>query len=47
VIAKGEGDFSACAAPEIPLSQDPVRPGSRCGICRLFKGESKCQPIPF
>ena len=30
VIAKGEGVFSACAAPDIPLSTDPVRPGSRC-----------------
>jgi hypothetical protein len=47
VIAKGEGDFSACAAPEIPLSQDPVRPGSRCGICRIAKGESRCQGIAF
>jgi hypothetical protein len=29
------------------VSKDPVRPGSRCDICRLVKGESKCQPIPF
>jgi hypothetical protein len=43
VIAKGEGLFSACAAPEIPLSQDPVRPGSRCGLCRMVAGASDCQ----
>jgi hypothetical protein len=42
-IAKGEGVFSACAAPEILLSQDPVRPGSRCGLCRIVVGESECQ----
>jgi len=43
VIAKGEGLFSACAAPEIPLSQDPVRPGNRCGACRLVAGQNDCQ----
>jgi hypothetical protein len=43
VIAKGEGLFSACAAPEIPLSTDPVRPGSRCGTCTLAVGKSECQ----
>ena len=43
VIAKGEGLFSACAAPEIPLSTDSRRPGSRCGLCRMVAGESQCQ----
>ena len=43
VIAKGEGLFSACAAPEIPLSTDSRRPGSRCGLCRIVAGESECQ----
>ncbi len=43
VIVKGEGEFSACAAPEIPLSQDEKRPGSRCGLCRLVAGQSRCQ----
>jgi hypothetical protein len=43
VIAKGEGLFSACAAPDIPLSTDPRRPGSRCGLCRLAAGEGECQ----
>ena len=43
VIAKGEGLFSACAAPYIPLSTDPVRPGSRCGLCQIVAGQSQCQ----
>jgi hypothetical protein len=43
VIAKGEGQFSACAADYIPLSQDPVRPGSRCGLCRIVAGQFECQ----
>ena len=43
VTAKGEGLYSACAAPYIPLSQDPVRPGSRCGLCRIVAGQSECQ----
>lgn len=42
-IAKGEGLFAACAAPDIPLSTDPRRPGSRCGLCRLVAGEAECQ----
>jgi hypothetical protein len=42
-IAKGEGLFSACAAPNIPLSTDPRRPGSRCGLCRMVAGASECQ----
>jgi hypothetical protein len=44
VISKGTGEFSACAAPEIPLSQDPERPGSRCGVCRIPSVDSsECQ----
>jgi hypothetical protein len=31
VIAKGPGRFEACAAADVPLSQEPDRPGSRCG----------------
>ena len=42
VIAKGEGEFWACAAPEIQLSQEPL-PGNRCGLCRLVAGRSGCQ----
>jgi len=42
-IAKGEGLYSACAAPEIPLSTDARRPGSRCGLCRIVAGEDQCQ----
>jgi hypothetical protein len=38
VIAKGDGKFEACAAPDAPLSQDPVRPGSPCGACWVQNG---------
>ncbi len=43
VIAKGDGELAACAAPEIPLSQDPSRPGARCGTCRVSAASSECQ----
>jgi hypothetical protein len=43
VIARGQGLFSACAADHILLSQDPVRPGSRCGLCRMVAGQGECQ----
>jgi hypothetical protein len=42
VNTRGDGNFEACAAPEIPLSQDPDRPGSRCGSCRI-SGGGQCQ----
>jgi hypothetical protein len=32
---RGDGTYEACAAPEIPLSTDPDRPGSRCGRCTI------------
>jgi hypothetical protein len=35
---RGDGKFEACAAPEIPLSQDPNLPGSRCGACTITNG---------
>jgi hypothetical protein len=31
VIAKGPGVYEACAAPDVPLSEDPEHLGSRCG----------------
>ena len=43
VIAKGDGAFQACAADYIPLSTDPVRPWSRCGLCRIVDGQNVCQ----
>jgi len=43
VLAKGEGAFNACAAPDVPVSQDPARPGSRCGLCTIVAGQSKCR----
>jgi hypothetical protein len=33
VTVNTNGVFKACVAPEAPLSTDPARPGSRCGIC--------------
>jgi hypothetical protein len=35
VIVNGNGQYRACLAPEVPLSTDPARPGSRCGHCRV------------
>jgi hypothetical protein len=32
---RGDGTYEACAAPEIPLSEDPDKPGSRCGRCTI------------
>jgi hypothetical protein len=42
VNTRGDGTYEACAAPEIPLSQDPDKPGSRCGSCRI-SGGGTCQ----
>jgi hypothetical protein len=42
VTTRGDGEYAACAAPEIPLSQDPDKPGSRCGVCTI-KGSARCQ----
>jgi hypothetical protein len=35
VNTRGDGEYAACAAPEIPLSTDPDRPGNRCGVCTI------------
>jgi hypothetical protein len=35
VNIRGDGTYEACAAPEIPLSQDPDHFGSRCGRCTI------------
>ena len=43
VNTRGAGNYEACAAADIPLSQDPDRPGSRCGRCRIEAGQSGCQ----
>jgi hypothetical protein len=42
VNTRGDGVYEACAAAEIPLSQDPEKPGSRCGSCTIAGG-SGCQ----
>lgn len=38
VNTRGDGEYAACAAPNIPLSQDPDRPGDRCGVCTISGG---------
>ncbi len=38
-IAKGTGEFEACVADDVPV--DPEE-GSRCGVCRIRAGASKC-----
>ena len=42
VIHYTDGVYLACVAPEVPLSSDPVRKGSRCGICRITDGVVVC-----
>lgn len=39
---RGDGTYAACAADDIPLSQDPDRPGSRCGSCTIA-GSGECR----
>ena len=38
VNARGDGQYQACVASEIPLSTDPNLPGSRCGDCTIAGG---------
>jgi len=33
VLMNGNGKYLACVSDQIPLSTDPTRTGSRCGIC--------------
>ena len=42
VIHYTDGVYLACVAPEVPLSTDPVRAGSRCGICKITYGDVVC-----
>lgn len=42
VNTRGDGTFEACVAADIPLSQNPDLPGSRCGKCTIVNGGS-CQ----
>ncbi len=41
LAARGAGTFQACAAPNIPLSQDPDYPGTRCGTCVIKDNTTK------
>jgi hypothetical protein len=43
VIAKGPGKYTVCAADNVPLSQDPSLPGSRCDDCTLREGSEVCE----
>jgi len=42
VNIRGDGTYEACAAADIPLSQDPDRPGTRCTRCTIVNSGS-CQ----
>jgi hypothetical protein len=42
VLTRSNGEYLACVAPEIPLSTDPVRRGSRCGICKVSDAGIVC-----
>lgn len=42
VLHYGYGTYLACVAPEVPISTDPSRPGSRCGICKIIDGVVYC-----
>jgi hypothetical protein len=42
VNTRGDGVYEACVAADIPLSQNPDLPGSRCGKCTIVNGGS-CQ----
>jgi len=33
VLMNGNGKYLACVSDQVPLSTDPTRQGSRCGIC--------------
>ncbi len=35
---RGDGEYEACVAAEVPLSTNPDLPGSRCGKCRISGG---------
>ena len=43
LIAKGPGRYEACAAADIPISNDPDRPGSRCRTCVIASGSGECE----
>jgi hypothetical protein len=36
---RGDGVYEACVAADIPLSQNPDLPGSRCGKCTITNGQ--------
>ena len=42
VLMNGDGTYNACVSAEIPLSTDPTRPGSRCGICKVSDAGILC-----
>ena len=42
VLMNANGTYLACVAPEVPLSTDPARPGSRCGVCKVTDSGILC-----
>lgn len=40
---RGDGTYEACVAADIPLSQNPDLPGSRCGKCTIVGGSGECR----
>lgn len=40
---RGDGTYEACVAADIPLSQNPDLPGSRCGTCTIVGGSGECR----
>ena len=40
---RGDGTYEACVAADIPLSQNPDLPGSRCGKCTISGGSGECR----
>ncbi len=42
LLHRADGTFLACVSPQVPLSTDPLRPGNRCGICKITNGSVAC-----
>jgi hypothetical protein len=42
VLMNADGTYLACVAPEVPVSTDPARPGSRCGLCKVSAAGILC-----
>lgn len=45
VRVNDNGTFLACVSDQVPLSTDPARPGSRCGICKVSNAGIFCNEL--